>query len=442
MLAPAGERDGQLAHAAARYESGERAEALAELREIADGDDAAAEGAKRILADRSVNPERALDEEILSYRKRQGLGTLGGVELADHGFALDPENLELSPEGFQAWKGSYKLWRKTVNPVNLVVDAPARFWRDWRPNGEALHEAAERYLELEPNGERAEDAREWLAELARDQRASVKAQPFHDGYFVLPHAQTRYARVSASRIVISLEGLEANAAELSRQLGLDAAPAYTVGSQGVGEGAIALERSAALDLLGRIADGLETQALRSRIRPDDSEALEAVRRLDAKARTGTPLYAAPRLPEVAASIGEMGVALVDSKRVHTYGDVSLRRTGENVQLGRELGGGDAFCLDDSPCIDRKLVLGGGLYARSNADGALGVGVRADYREARFAVEMGLGGPRASLVLPLARWLGISHLVPVEAQVEVGLDGFSAGPRIDKQVPEEDAPQSL
>ena len=45
------------------------------------------------------------------------------------------------------------------------------------------------------------------------------------------------------------------------------------------------------------------------------------------------------------------------------------------------------------------------------------------------------------MLPLARWLGIAHLIPVEAHVEVGLDGISAGPRIDDSVPE-DAPQSL
>ena len=51
-----------------------------------------------------------------SYRKRQGLGYLGGGELADHGLALDPENFEFSPAGYKAWKGSYKLWRRTVEP--------------------------------------------------------------------------------------------------------------------------------------------------------------------------------------------------------------------------------------------------------------------------------------------------------------------------------------
>jgi hypothetical protein len=144
---------------------------------------------------------------------------------------------------------------------------------------------------------------------------------------------------------------------------------------------------------------------------------------------------------VAAGFGDMGLALVDSKSVHTYGDVELKRDGENVRLGRELGGGDSFCLAETPCIDRKLAVGGELYARSNAGGSVGVGARADYREARLSVEMGMSGPHASLVLPLARWLGIAHLVPIEAHLEVGLDGISAGPRIDDTVPE-DAPQSL
>ncbi len=438
-LGPSDDRDAALARAAARYDLGERAAALADLREIADGDDAAAAGARRILADRSVNPERALEEEITSYRKRQGLGYLGGGELADHGLALDPENFEFSPAGYKAWKGSYKLWRRTVNPVNLVVDAPARLFRDWRPNGEALREAAQRYLELEPNGARADDAREWLAQLAPDERASVKTSPFQDGYFVLPHARTRYARVTAGRIVVSLDALEKNAPELAQSLHLDAAPAYTIGSQGVGEGAVALEPGAALELLGRIADGLEANALRARGQPD-CEALEAVRRLDGQVRAGTTLYNAPRLPDVAAGFGDMGLALVDSKSVHTYGDVELKRDGENVRLGRELGGGDSFCLAETPCIDRKLAVTGELYARSNAGGSVGVGASADYREAHLSVEMGISGPHAHLMLPLARWLGFAHLLPVEAHVEVGLDGISAGPRID-DLPDEEA-QSL
>ena len=166
-----------------------------------------------------------------------------------------------------------------------------------------------------------------------------------------------------------------------------------------------------------------------------------MRRLDAKVRAGTKLYAAPRLPDVAAGLGDVGLALVDGNRVRTYGDVALTRTGENVTLGRELGGDGAYCLAETPCIDRKLAVGGEFYARSNAGGSVGVGARADYREARVSVEMRMSGPHASLVLPLARWLGIAHLVPVEAHVEVGLDGISASPRIDDSVPD-DVPQNL
>lgn len=436
-LAPAGEPDAALARAVARYDRGECAAALADLRELAEGDGAAAAPARAILADRAVNPERALDEEIASYRKRRSLGTLGGAELADHGLALAPENLELSPKGFRAWRGSYKLWRRTVNPVNLVVDAPARLWRDWRPDGQALRDAAQRYLELEPNGARADEARKWLDELAEGERASPKPSPFQDGYLVLPHAKTRFSRIATVRIVVSLDALEKDAPELARALGLDAAPAYAIGARAGAAGGVALERGRALELLAALADGLEAGGLRSRGEPV-SRALEAVRKLDAKARAGAALYAAPRLPDVAAGIGDVGLALVDGQRVRTYGDVALTRTGENVTLGRELGGDGAWCLPDVPCIDRKLPVAGELYARSNAGGSAGVGARADYRDARLSVEMRTSGPHASLVLPLARWLGIAHLVPVEAQVDIGLDGISAGPRIDGSVPADSA----
>ena len=43
----------------------------------------------------------------------------------------------------------------------------------------------------------------------------------------------------------------------------------------------------------------------------------------------------------------------------------------------------------------------------------------------------MSGPRASLVIPVARWLGISRFFPVEARLAIGLDGISAVPGRDK-----------
>lgn len=431
-----------LARATARYEGGERAEALEDLGRIAARDGDVAEVARQLLLDRSINPELALDDEIWSYTKRRSLGVLGGEPLADNGLSFEPDNVDFSLDGYKRLKNSYKVFRKTVNPVNLLVDAPARFWRGWRPQGGALREAATRYLDLEPEGARADEARGWLESLRGDERASATVTPFRDGYFVLPHARTRYARIAPRRIVVSLEALERQAPELARELGLDASPAFVLGESGLGEGASALERDRALELLARLADGLEAGELQPRGQ-SAGEVLEAVRRLDSRIRTGTTLRIAPRLPDVAASLSALGTALVDGTRARTVGGIAISRQDEDIVASRDLGGDGEFCLPETPCIDRKLPVDGGIFARTSGEASAGIGARAGYRSARLSVMMGTSGPHATLVLPLARWLGITHFLPVEAHVDVGLDGLSAGPRLDSTAADEaDAAESL
>jgi hypothetical protein len=429
---PASQSDGataEIARATARYEAGDRAAALDDFRRIAEGEDAAAGVARELLEDRGVNPERALDDEIWSYEKRLGLGIIGGDPLADNGMGLEPENVEFSSDGYKRLKSSYRVLRKTVNPMNLLIDTPARVWRGWRPDASALREAATRYLELEPHGARADDAREWLGKLSKDERASVTSTPFHDGYLVLPHARTRYERIAPRRVVVSAEALAKQAPELAERLGLVDASAFVLGENSVGEAARPLDSSAALELLDKLAAGLEGGALLAR-NSKESDVLEAVRRMDARVRSGVTLQVAARKPVTADGFGEMGTALVDGKQAHTIGEIELTRTNDKIVADRELGGDGAYCLPETPCIDRKLPVDGALYASTDAEGTAGIGAHADYREARLSVEMGTRGPHASLVLPIARWLGIVHFVPVEARVDVGLDGISAGPRVD------------
>ena len=431
-----------LARATARYESGERAEALDDLRRVATLKGGAANVAREVLEDRSINPELALDDEIWSYTKRRSLGVLGGEPLAGNGLALEPENVEFTVDGYRKLKRSYKVFRKTVNPVNLLVDAPVRWWRGWRPEGAALREAATRYLDVEPEGVRAAEARSWLEALRGDERASARVTPFRDGYFVLPHARTRYARIAPRRVVVSLDALERQAPALARDLALESSDAFVLGESGVGEGATALERGRALELLARLADGLEAGSLQSRGQ-STGDVLEAVRRLDGRVRTGTTLRIAPRLPDVSASLSELGTALVDGTRARTVGDISISRQDQDIVAGRELGGDGAFCLPETPCIDRKLPVQGGLFAQTSGGDSAAVGARADYRAARLSVEMSTNGPHATLVLPFARWLGITHFLPVEAHVDVGLAGISAGPRLDSTAADEaDAAESL
>jgi hypothetical protein len=424
-----------LARAAALYESGQRGEALEDLRRIGAMDGAAAAVAREILQDRSINPERALDDEIYRYTARHTLGVLGGDALAGNGLALDPENVEFSTDGYRKLKSAYKVLRKTLNPVNLLVDAPARWWRGWRPEGGALREAATRYLELEPNGARADEARGWLETLRTDERGSSRVTPFRDGYFVLPHAHTRYARIAPRRVVVSLDALERQAPGLAAELGFAESPAVVLGESGLGKDARELDQTRALALLSQLADGLEAGALQSRGQ-STGDVLEAVRRLDARIRTGTMLRIAAREPDVAAGFAQVGTALIDGTRARTVGGIAITRQDDDIIAGRELGGDGAFCLPETPCIDRKLAVDGGVFARTQGESSAGVGARAGYRAAQLSVEMGTSGPHASLVLPFARWLGITHYLPVEAHVDVGLTGLSAGPRLDSTAAEE------
>ena len=351
------------------------------------------------------------------------------VDAADRAPKVIPEDVELSEDQLRELKETYKLIRKTVDPVNLVLQAPARVVRDWQPDGSALREAATRYLELEPQGARAEEARQWLAKLGKDERASAQVSPFRDGYFMLPHARTHYAHVAPQRLVVSADALDVQAPELAHALGLEGSSAFILGDRGLPDDAKAIDTAHALELLARLGDGLDEGALQGRS-PNQADVLEALRRLDARVRAGATLHAIARTPAALASLGDMGNAVVDGKRVNTYGDIALSRNDDRIEAHRSLGGDGGFCLADTPCIDRKLPVDGAVFAQTNATGSAGVGARAEYRQAQLSVMMSSSGPRASLVLPIARWLGIQHILPVEAHVDVGLDGISAGPRLD------------
>src|SRR5262249_13384268 len=167
--------------------------------------------------------------------------------------------------------------------------------------------------------------RAWLEKLRVDERASRTVTPFRDGYFVLPHARTHYARVAPQRVVVSSDALDTAAPELAQELGMVDAPAFVLGEHAVGEGARELPPARALELLSRLADGLEAQSLQPR-GDTNGEVLEAVRRMDGRVRSGAALRVAPRLPAVAAGFSDMGAALVDSKRTHTWGEIAVSRT--------------------------------------------------------------------------------------------------------------------
>jgi len=431
-------RDAELARAAARYLEGERGGALEDMAGLAEGDDLVAETARRWLDDGEVNPEKKLDREISSYRTRRTLGWMGGDELAAAALPATEEALQLSRDGYRAWQGSYKAWRDTLRIVNLIVDAPARAWRAWQPDGTDLHEAASRYLEIAPDGARAAEAASWLKEINGQSLVTARNAPFRDGWLVLPHARTPFARQSTTRVVISRDALETQDPELLAELGVGEAPAVLLSLDRPGENselaprALAPERS--LALLARVAEGLETTDLEPR-GDDDHSVLEALRRLDRSVREGRNLRAEPWNPEL-ASMGAVGNALVDGGRVRTAAGVAVERDKETVTAERDLGRESGFCPADTACVDRRPLFTRGLYAHSDADGDVSVGAAAGFASAQIAVEIGTDGPRASLILPLARWFGLGRFLPVEARLGVGIEGVSAGPNVDDDAGEE------
>jgi hypothetical protein len=285
--------------------------------------------------------------------------------------------------------------------VNLVIDAPARAWRSWQPDGRALHDAAERYLELAPDGDHAAEATGWLDTLGAQERASARVSPFQDGILVLPHARTRFARLSSTRIVVARAALEAEALDLLEMLGVGDAPALLLALDSEpGRAALsgdALPSSASLEVLERLASGIERATLSPRA-SSASALLESLRRLDQRVREGRALIAQPWTLAAAAGLDAVGAALVDGGRTRTVGDVEVARHREALLAERDLGGSGAFCPRETQCIDVRRDVNQALFARTDADGEAGIGARAGFDDAQLAVEVGTSGPRLSLVI--------------------------------------------
>ena len=433
-LGPDDANSATLGRATARYLEGDRAQALDAFDRLAGGDDAAAERAREFLADPALNPSGAFDQEVRLYRTRRALGWMGGAELAETAVPSTAEALSFSRDGYRAWQGSYRAWRNVLKPVNLVIDAPARVWRSWQPDGHALRGAAERYLELAPEGERAAEASSWLDTLGAQERQSARVSAFQDGVLVLPHAQTPWSRLSSTRIVVASLALAAAAPELEVELAAGDAPALVLAldtelgrPKATGS---SLSEAASLEVLARLASGIERATLAAR---GDSESgvLASLRRLDARVRQGRTLVVTPWTPEANSGIDALGSALVDGERSRTIGDVELERRRETLVAERPLGGGGVVCPQQTACIELRREVDPVFFASSDSDGEVGVGARANFQDAQLSIEIGSHGPRASLVIPIARWLGIGRFVPVEARLAVGLDGISAGPERDK-----------
>jgi hypothetical protein len=355
---------------------------------------------------------------------------MGGEELASMAVPVTDEALSLTRDGYRAWQDSVRAWRRMLRPVNLLIEAPARAWRSWQPDGRALHGAAERYLASVPHGERAEEAAGWMSSLGEQTLKHPNVAPFRDGVLVLPHASTPFDRLSANSVLVARAALEAAVPELFAKLEAESsAPAFELSlAADASEDAapeFALTQEESLAALARLASDVESETL-APAGIAQGGLLALLRRLDSRVRGGGALVARAWVDESASGMAAFSAALIDSERTRT-GAFEIQRQRETFVAERGLGGSSSFCPEGATCIDAESESDPVFYASSDADGEVGIGARAGFQNASFSLELSTSGPRASLVLPFARWFGIARFVPIDARVGVGLDGLTVDP---------------
>jgi hypothetical protein len=120
------------------------------------------------------------------------------------------------------------------------------------------------------------------------------------------------------------------------------------------------------------------------------------------------------------SLDAFGAALIDRSVQRARSRSSARR--DTFVAERAARGFDQL-LPARDELHRRAAQSPVFYARATRT-AMWVWARAPARTRSLSLEIGTSGPRASLVLPFARWLGLARFFPVDARVG-SLDGISA-----------------
>jgi hypothetical protein len=404
----------RLARAAALHGIGRRGEALTELTRLASGEGPEAETARAWLAHPEIHPEAELDRLWDQVSIERALGRVGGDRLARNGRRIS--------------RSAYGAWQDSVEPLNLALGAPARVLTGWQPEARAYREFAARYLERFPEGPIADETRSRLAVLGALDPAR---QEWRDGRLVLPPARTHWRRSVEPYLIASGEALQTAAAPLVDELLLpDGALLLSVVRGGHDEG---LEAAQARALTAALAAGIERGELHG-LGARGGDVLAALQRIDLALDDDGVLVAEPWVWK-RGSASDVAALLLHGGSTQTSGDIRIRREDEGIDLRRSLVGAHLECPLEVACVDQKRELDSALYARIDEDGELRLGAKAGYGGAMLALEMGDSGPRTSLVLPLGYWLGVGRWVPVEAHVQLGLDGLDVSPRLGPLLPE-------
>ena len=195
-----------------------------------------------------------------------------------------------------------------------------------------------------------------------------------------------------------------------------------------GEFAFSISLSLAVLYLGVVARGLETGALMG-IESERVALLEGLRRLDVSLCGGAKLVVEPWQPDIPTVRSALGQALLEGESPAQLQQLRVARSRDSVEVDRALFSRSVECPQATLCIDRVRAHEERLFARVDDDGGMRLGLNGSVANARLALEIGQSGPRASVVLPIGRWLGMGRWLPAEIHLDLGLGGLDASPRL-------------
>jgi hypothetical protein len=324
-----------------------------------------------------------------------------------------------------------RAWREALTPLNLVVGLPARALRGDEPPPDAVRSAASRYLKLQPDGPLAEESLDWMrrADLSRTPRRRDAA--WDDGRLVLPPARTPYPRILGRPILVT-NGLvqRAGISDLLEEAGDADALVLATSPQALAGGGRPLDRDVALVMLRELARGLDTGDVRPFGR-NRSAAAEAIRRFDGAIRSGR---AQAWVTAWSEQVDRGSLALRDlmaDGAEHRVARVDLERGSKRLRASRTLLGGAVSCPAQLVCMDRDRAWSSRAFAEVGPDGSVRLSTRASFHDLAISIELDELVPKASVSIPIARWLRIDRWLPLGARLGIGLDGISFGPTIRK-----------
>ncbi len=382
--------DAELAQAVAQYLSGESGPALETMQRLSELRGPTGELARRWLRDPTRNPRATAQpmKRLIRSFVRAGSGAVGSRE-----------------------RGK-PLRRGAMDSLDLAMSIPDRLSRGSRAVRSELRNFARRSLRL-----------------TRDRSFEGLPRAWQDGHLVLPPARTRYTPITARPVLVSRAAFEVAAGQYARVLAAelgDSEAIWLSPQHALGPDMRELSADHARALLGGLATGVEHGKLHSQSH-GSGVALERIRRIDRALREGSGLVVkAWSSPKESLSKALKGSLI--KGRTATLASVKVKRRKRSLNMEKSWRGPAFSCPKRTVCVDRTRLIGASVYGRLDLSADARLGATTTFLNAKLALELSRSGPHGTLVLPLAAWLGLSNWLPVEAYIEIGLGGISAGPR--------------